>query len=108
MKPIQPILTILLLIIAFQFFGRLRKYYFERFLLAIISIVGVILIVYPPAASYLAGIVGISRGVDLVIYLSLVFLGFLSLLFYSKMRELEDKLTNLTREIAISNVKSPK
>lgn len=103
MKPIQPLLTIALLIIAFQFFGKLRNYSFERFLLMFISLVGVIFVVYPPAASYLARMVGIARGVDLVIYLSLLFLGFLSLFFYSRMKELEEKITDMIRDNAISN-----
>lgn len=107
MRPIQPILTILLLIIFVLFYNRLRKYRFERILLTTTIFLGVVLVIVPDWAGKMARWVGISRGVDLIIYLGLVALMFMSLLYSSKIREMELKLTELTRLIAILTAENP-
>ena len=107
MKPIQPILTILLLIIFVLFYNRLRKYRFERILLTLTIFLGIVLVIMPDWASKMAFLVGISRGVDLIIYLGLVALMFMSLLYASKIREIEMKLTELTRLMAILTAENP-
>ena len=48
-----------------------------------------------------AQLVGVGRGVDLLIYVSLIGIGFLMLLLVSKIRDLENKVTLLTREVAL-------
>ena len=60
-----------------------------------------VLLVHPPLATYLAGVIGIGRGADLVLYT----LGFIFIWahygHYVRYRRLEENVTQLVRELAI-------
>ena len=62
--------------------------------------VGVV-VLQPEFTTVVAGLVGVGRGVDLVIYLSL--LGILAILFrlYSRLEEVEREITRLVRTLAL-------
>lgn len=62
---------------------------------------GLVFVTFPEIANALALLVGIGRGADLVLYLSIVFLLFLFLSLYIRVLESEDRLAELTRELAI-------
>lgn len=67
---------------------------------------GAAVIAYPPITSAVAGAFGISRGTDFVLYLlSLGLLLFLRI-FYNRYRRLENVVTQLAREMAISKASS--
>jgi hypothetical protein len=67
---------------------------------------GAAVIAYPPITSAVAGTFGISRGTDFVLYLlSLGLLLFLRI-FYNRYRRLENVVTQLAREMAISKASS--
>ncbi len=59
---------------------------------------GLILAVKPDTASYFAKILGIGRGIDLAIYIALIFLFYLQFRLMVKMEKINREITRLTRE----------
>ena len=107
MKPIQPILILFLLVIASVYFMRLRNKTYDRLIVLIFIVAGVVLVMMPDLSAKIAGMVGVGRGADLVLYLGLLALAFICLMLYSKIRELEAALTDLVRSVAISEARKP-
>src|SRR5262245_24362470 len=103
MKPIHLILLSLLATILGYYFARLRSRLLDRAIVLFLAALGVILILAPGVTMRAARLVGVGRGVDLVIYLSLFSLAFLWTLLFSKQRSLETRLTALTRAVALDN-----
>lgn len=67
---------------------------------------GIILIaLFPDYLSNLAKVFGISRGVDMVIYLGLVILAYLIFRLYAKLEGQDKKITKIVRTIAIRKMK---
>jgi len=62
---------------------------------------GAIAVVVPDLTSEVAQFVGVGRGADLVTYIAIIAVMFVLLHYYSKFVELQQKLTELTREMAI-------
>ena len=102
MMRIQPILILLLIILVILYFAKMRSRLSDRIVVSILAAIGLTLVAAPGVASSLARMVGVGRGVDVVIYFSIVGIGFFILLLISKVRELENKITVLTREVALS------
>ncbi|MBC7353426.1 MAG: DUF2304 domain-containing protein [Thermogutta sp.] len=63
---------------------------------------GAVAIAYPPITSLAARTFGITRGSDFVLYLVTLGLLFFLRVFYNRYRRLENMVTQLAREIAIS------
>lgn len=62
---------------------------------------GAVAVVVPQETDRIAHFVGVGRGADLIIYLVIVAVLFVLLHYFSKFVELEQKVTQLTRELAI-------
>lgn len=62
---------------------------------------GAVAVVVPQETDRIAHFVGVGRGADLIIYLVIVAVLFVLLHYFSKFVELEHKVTQLTRELAI-------
>jgi len=58
-------------------------------------------VLFPQRTDDVANWIGVGRGTDLIGYLVQVLLLFLSLHFYTKFIDIERKLTQLVRELAI-------
>ena len=66
-----------------------------------IWIAGSLTVMFPDSTKILAGLLGISRGVDVLLYFAL-FVGLAALYgIYMRFRKVERQITILTREIAI-------
>ena len=63
---------------------------------------GAVAIAYPPITSLAASAFGITRGSDFVLYLVTLGLLFFLRVFYNRYRRLENMVTQLAREMAIS------
>lgn len=61
----------------------------------------ILVVVFPGSLGHLAELVGVGRGVDVLIYLGIVALFYLIYRSYIKIENLERGLTNVVREIAI-------
>ena len=106
MIPIQFVLIAGLLVIGFEYFSRLRSRLWDRALVVAFGAAGVALVAYPNLSTAIAHRVGVGRGVDLLFYVALLGVGFILLLLFSYLRELQDKLTRLTREMALLGAES--
>jgi small membrane protein len=62
---------------------------------------GAVAVIVPDIPNRVAHAVGVGRGADLVMYLAIVAVMFVLLHYYSKFVELQQKMTELTRQIAI-------
>ncbi len=105
MKLIQLILVPLIALLVAIYLGRFRSLLTDRIIVVALGAIGVMLIINPSLSDKLAAFVGVGRGVDLVMYLALTGLGFVSLLLYSKVRSLEQKLTEVARQEAVYHAK---
>ena len=63
--------------------------------------VGFLIVVFlPDITSKVARIIGIGRGIDLIVYTSVALLFYLQFRLYVKLEEREQEITKLTREIS--------
>lgn len=68
----------------------------------IIALIGILL---PATTSKIATLVGVGRGVDVIIYLALSLLFYLVFRLYVMIEDIRREITSLVREIALSNIK---
>ncbi len=62
---------------------------------------GAVAVVIPQETDRIAQFVGVGRGADLIVYLAIVAVLFVLVHYFAKFVELEHKVTQLTRELAI-------
>lgn len=67
-------------------------------------LVGAILIIKPDFSQRFASMLGIGRGVDLIIYIAIILSFMMQYELLTRQQNLEQLLTKLAREIALSNV----
>lgn len=65
-------------------------------------IVGVI-VLFPELTTYLARLVGIGRGVDLIIYISIAILFYMVFKIFLRIDKIDQEITALTRKTAIDD-----
>jgi len=70
---------------------------------------GVILVSFMPSITgFFSGIFGIGRGIDFIIYISIILLFYLIFRLYVKAESLEKELTFVVRKLALDNEKKKK
>lgn len=107
MKPIQLILVPLIVILVSFYLRRIRTRVLDQIIVLCIGIVGIVLVVVPDWANTLAHFFGVGRGADLLIYLGLVGISYLLIMLYSKLRQTERRITELTRDAAMKHAQMP-
>jgi hypothetical protein len=107
MTMIQPLLVTLLVGSVLIYFTRFRSKLTDRVIVLVLTIAAIVLVAHPELATFLAVSVGVGRGVDFVIYLSLFGYGFILIILVSKIRDLEASLIELTRAAALMNARCP-
>lgn len=106
MRPIQYLLLVLLAAGVAFYFTRLRSRVADRLLATALTLAATLGILFPDLATEIAHTVGVGRGVDLVMYISLFTLGYLWVLLYARERQTQHKLTKLVRALAIANARA--
>ena len=66
-----------------------------------ISALGVVAVVVPDTTVWAAHLVGVERGTDLVLYLFVITFMLTALAVFQRLHQLERKLVELTRELAL-------
>jgi hypothetical protein len=67
----------------------------------IIWLMVILAVVFPSTLGHLANLTGVGRGVDVIIYLSIIVLFYMIYRSYVRMENMEREITKLVREIAI-------
>lgn len=107
----MPIQLIIIVFILFAIFKAWRAYAsgaLDRRKLLLWStfwLVVAVIILSPQTTTMLANILGVGRGVDLALYVSVVVLFYVLFTMSRKVDRLERSLTNLVREIALKDAK---
>jgi len=65
----------------------------------------IIVVFFPGFISYIAQIVGIGRGIDVIIYTSIGLLFYLIFRLYVKLEEMDHNITKVVREISLQKKK---
>jgi hypothetical protein len=102
MQLVKLVLIPLMIGLVFVYFAKIRSQLLDSLVVLLIAGFGIALVIWPEMASGLAHLVGVGRGADLLMYISLMGIMFLLILIYSRLRELEAYITHLARDIAIS------
>ncbi|HTX60824.1 MAG TPA: DUF2304 family protein [Methanobacterium sp.] len=92
-------------------FLRFRESKMSLGMLLIWSLIWIILIVlsvFPTATGFFAVLTGIGRGLDVILILGLIGCYYFILRIYSMMENIEQEITNLTREMALHREKLEK
>jgi len=63
--------------------------------------VAAVVVLLPDVASRFAGIVGVGRGVDAVVYLSVIFLFYLSFRIFLRLDKMDRDITQLVRRVSM-------
>ncbi|ADG12929.1 Protein of unknown function DUF2304 [Methanocaldococcus infernus ME] len=71
-------------------------------------LLALLIVIFPNFMSYLATVLGVGRGVDVIIYLSIILLFYLVYRIYARLEKLEREITKIVREIAIRDRYEPK
>lgn len=108
MRPIQLLLIVFAIVLAVLYFQRLRSRLLDRAIFFLIAVAAIIMVARPEWATEVAHFVGVGRGADLVAYLGISGLAFLWLRLYVRQRDMEAKLTELARQLAIKRAEKPK
>jgi hypothetical protein len=108
MTIIQILLTIGVAVIAIYMYLRLRSSLFDVILIGLFFAVGVFFVLFPETTNKIAHWVGVSRGADLLFYCSILFLFFLIMKLYSRLRRVEERFTDLVRSKSIEEAEELK
>ena len=101
MRPIQPLLMVLLGLLVVACFRGLRSRLFHRLILLGLALTATVLIVVPDLSTRIAELAGVGRGVDLIMYLGFVGVAFALVVLYTRLRATEQRLTEVVRSIAL-------
>jgi len=102
--PIQILLTLVLLIALAVTWKRAKENVIrkrEAFLWSLVWIIAAVVILLPETTSFVANLLGVGRGVDLVLYASVVVLFFLVFKLFTSLDGLDKKLTDMVRKDAL-------
>lgn len=108
MTLIQILLVFGFIAIVLIYFQRLRSRLLDRVLFFVLIILAIAMVLRPDWANDLAHYFGVGRGADLVTYLGISGLAFLWLGLYTRQREMDVRLTELARKLAIKQAQPPK
>ena len=103
--------VILVIFFVFAGYGAVRRYRNNELALPRLIIwllfwlVATVVVILPNSTNYLAQYVGIGRGADLVVYISLALLFFLNFNFLTKLEKANREITKLTRAITLGENK---
>lgn len=100
MTGIQILLISGVVIIFAYYVSRFRNALVDLLTLALFAGLGIFFILFPDYTNIIAKKLGVGRGADLLFYSCILFFLFIILKMFSRIRRLEDKLTEMLRQQA--------
>jgi len=76
-----------------------------RLMALLLFLTATILVIFPDVTTVIAHALGVGRGADLVLYVSLVTGIDVALLLYLRIRDLEQRISRLVREVALRDAR---
>lgn len=73
----------------------------RRLALLGLVVAGVVAVAFPDTTSWVANLVGVTRGTDLVLYIFVMAFLFTTVAFYQRVHQLEQQIIDLTRALAL-------
>lgn len=107
MLPIQAILVALLLLIGGIYLTTLSSRLMSRLAVLGLLAAGVLFVINPDLTTRIARAVGVGRGTDLLFYLFCLASITVFLKLYKKNRTVEEKLTEVARQVALLGAQGP-
>lgn len=101
MSAIQPLLIALLGGLAVLYWTRLRSRSLDRFVVLVIAAAAIVLVSVPELSTSIARRMGVGRGTDLVLYLSVIGIGFLLVLLFTRLRQNQRQMVIIARHVAL-------
>jgi hypothetical protein len=104
MSFIQILLIILILLIVWRLFKKYQAHSLGRWAFLgwlFFWLVVLLVVIWPETSSFLARVLGVGRGADLMIYLALVFIFYFLFYFAVKIYKLEQDLAKIVRHLAL-------
>ena len=105
MTLIQVFLVLFLLVAFFLYWKIFQNRFLNRLVLFIFFAVMIFFVFYPSASTKIANRLGVGRGTDLIVYLTIVILIFVLLMMYAKIKKLEEMITTIIREKTLKESK---
>jgi len=97
------ILLVLFILAFIIYVVRLRNVLTDRIIFLVSALIGIAFVIKPNLATYLANLIGIGRGADLLLYLMIIFSLFFSVTVLAEIKKVDAKLTDVVRKIALMN-----
>ena len=85
----------------------LRSTLRDRVLTILLFVTAVVAILFPDLTTRVANVLGVGRGTDLLIYLFVLAAVFAFIVLNARLMGLEDNITELVRELALSRAGKP-
>ncbi|MGQ0739899.1 MAG: DUF2304 domain-containing protein [Bacteroidota bacterium] len=105
MNGIQIVLISGVVIIFTYYVSRFRNALLDLLALILFTGLGIFFILFPDYTNKIANKLGVGRGADLLFYICILFFLFIILKLFSRIRRLEDKITELIRQQAKDKAK---
>jgi small membrane protein len=96
-----------LLFILISYLRKFRRPALDKLFIGFLLATGIFFVLDPEVTNQLAHFLGIGRGADLIFYLAILGFGYVTLLLYSKIKKLEDQLTQIVRKQSLEFIKLP-
>lgn len=90
-----------------RYLAKLRSKNTSRLLAVAAALVAIVFVLFPEITVVLAKALGVTRGVDLLMYVSFVVFGFLWLHLAHRIRELEERVVEMGRAMALEDGREP-
>lgn len=103
MTPIQVVLSLSILLLFLSYLSFFRSVLFDRVIALSIFLLLLLAIVFPDFTTTLANLLGVGRGVDLLLYLFAVGTLFSLVILYTQISKTKQLQTEIIRSIAINN-----
>jgi hypothetical protein len=97
------VLLIAALILFVVYIYRLRTAFLDRLVYIACAGVGLVFVIDPPLSTQIANLLGIGRGADLLFYLFIIAGLFYAVETRSRLRRMEQQITQLARQIALDH-----
>lgn len=104
---LQIIITLFVLAILFKLFKQKQKNKISllSFIIWFLLWLAVLVVFWEPdTTTYLANVLGIGRGADLVVYVSIIIIFYMLFRIFVRLNKMDSEITKAIREDAIKNV----